>query len=179
MRALRRLMSRLVESVRGRRGDERLREELAQHLDLLTEEYERAGVTAGEARRLASVKLGASGAVTEDYRDAQRLRGLEDAIQDLRYGARVLIKQPGFSCAAILTLALGIGAVTAMFGLADASLFRPLPFRRRRSPGGRLHAIRSAERRPRCHSPWPTTWTCVRPCVRLTPSPRITAAGST
>src|SRR6478609_6466159 len=78
MNAMRRLGKRLTASLFGRQDDDRLREELAEHLDLLTEDYAQAGVPLEEARRRARLKLGAADATTEAWRDQQRLRWLED-----------------------------------------------------------------------------------------------------
>jgi hypothetical protein len=127
MKALRRLVRRLTASVLGRRNDDRVREELAEHLALLTEEYVRAGLPLHEARRRARLKLGPDDALTEAYRDEQRLRPLEDVWQDIRYALRTLRKAPTFATTVILTLALGIGANTAIFSLVEAIMLRSLP----------------------------------------------------
>jgi putative ABC transport system permease protein len=129
MRALRRFVKRLAASVSGHPDDDRLHEELAEHLELLTEEYVRGGASRDEARRRARLKLGGLDAMTEAWRDQQRLRWLEDLWNDLRFGLRSLRHDAGFSVASVLTLALGIGANLAIFALVYAVLIRPLPFR--------------------------------------------------
>lgn len=84
MKALRRFVRRLAATLFGRRDDDRVRDELAEHLTLLTEEYLRAGFPLDEARRRARLRLGAGDAIAEAYRDEQRLRWLEDLGRDLR-----------------------------------------------------------------------------------------------
>jgi predicted permease len=126
MKALRRFGKRLIATLLWRRDDDRIREELAEHLKLLTETHVRAGLPPYEAHRRAMITLGAVNTATEAYRDEQRLRPLEDAWQDMRYGFRMLRKNPTFAATVILTLALAIGANTAIFSLFEAIMLRPM-----------------------------------------------------
>jgi putative ABC transport system permease protein len=126
VKALRRFVKRLGASVFKQDDSGRLEEELAEHLRLLTEEQLRAGLPANEAARAARIQLGARQAITETYRDEQRLRWLEDLRRDARYGCRMLIRNPGLAGTAILSLALGIGANTAVFSVVNAVLLRPI-----------------------------------------------------
>lgn len=127
MKALGRFVRRLTASVLGPRDDDRIREELAEHLALLTEDNLRAGLPLDEARRQARLKLGAGDAVGEAYQDEQRLRVLESVVQDARYALRQLRRAPSFTLTISLTLALGIGVTTAIFSLFHHALLRPLP----------------------------------------------------
>ena len=127
---LRRFLLRLVSPLTWRQDEARLREEIQEHLALQTAAHIRAGMRPDEARRQAVLKFGAVDAIKEDYRDRRSLPLLEHVIRDFRYAVRSLFNNPGFTTVAVLTLALGIGANTAVFTVADALMFRPPPFDR-------------------------------------------------
>jgi predicted permease len=101
--------------------------ELRFHLEMEAEENIRRGMGEEEARRSARLSFGGVEPVKEAYRDGLRFRLLEEFWRDGRYGARMLLKRPGFAAVAILTLALGIGANTAIFTWLKAIYFQPLP----------------------------------------------------
>ncbi len=120
MSALRALLWRLAAIARrGRLAAER-DEELRTHLALLIEENQRRGMAPPEARRQALLRLGGLEQAREAHREARGLPWFESLARDARFGWRQLLRAPGFTAVAILTLALGIGANTAIFQIFDA-----------------------------------------------------------
>src|SRR5580700_12007968 len=127
MRSLRRFLARLANLATRRTQDERLREEIEEHIALQTAENLRTGLSPVEARRQAMLKFGGVEAIKQTYRAERGLLFVDNLLQDVRFAIRSLRRAPGLTAFVAITLALGIGMTSATFSMVDALIFRPYP----------------------------------------------------
>jgi len=128
MSSLRRLLLRLYHVFRRGPAEEQLAREMAAHLALIEEDYRRRGLNAEEARAAARRAFGGVDQAKEIQRDARSFRWLDDARRDVGYAARTLSRTPGFTALAVLTLGLGIGAVSVIYSVVRNVLLEPFPY---------------------------------------------------
>jgi len=127
MKSLRRFLTRLFNSAARRQQEERLRDEIAEHIALQTDENLRAGLSLVEARRQAMLKFGGVEAMKQDYRAERGLLLIENLLGDLRNAARSISRMPGLAAVIIVSLAIGIGVNTTIFSWIQLILFEPMP----------------------------------------------------
>jgi hypothetical protein len=150
MKALRRTWRRLAGSLAGRKREAELAKELQSHIEMLTEDNIRTGMTPAEARRAALLQFGGVEAAKEKYRDQRGFPALDSLRQDIRYAIRGMRRNPAFTAIAVACLALGIGATTAIFSVVNGAMLRSLPvshperlaFFSYSQPGGDMSAVR-------------------------------------
>jgi putative ABC transport system permease protein len=122
------LVRRLLALVRARRLDRQLDDEVRAHLEMAERDAIAEGLSPEDAHRMARRRFGSIERMKEEHRDRRSVRWIDTLVRDFRYGLLLLKRDPGFALVAISVMAIGIGAVTAMFSVMDAVLLKPLPY---------------------------------------------------
>jgi hypothetical protein len=118
----------LIRKLDRHRAEQELEDEIRTHLEMEAQELEETGISPAAATIAARRRFGSVAITKEDCRTMWGFRSIEILWQDLQYGSRMLLKHPTFTIVATLTLALGIGASTAIFSAVNPILFEPLPY---------------------------------------------------
>jgi hypothetical protein len=145
MALVRRFLLRIISVFRHGHQERELSREMESHLALLEDDFMAGGMSAGDAKLAARKAIGGVEQAKELQRDARMFRWINDLPRDAAYAVRSLRRSPAFTVAAVLTLAIGIGATTAIFSVINRVLLQPLPF----PDGDRLVLVREPERTPR------------------------------
>src|SRR5581483_1763978 len=126
---MRRFFQRIASLFGTARAESELQREITSHLQILQEKFERSGLSPSEAKLAAQRSYGNVEFVKELHRETRSYLWIDNLVKDVGYGWRSLLHTPGFTCVAAIALALGIGANTAMFGVVNAVVLRPLAYR--------------------------------------------------
>src|SRR5262245_47470514 len=117
----------LGDALSGRTSSREIEDELRSHLEHRADDLERHGLSRGDAERQARLELGAGDAYVEECREARGWRFFDELRQDAAHAARTLRRDPGFACVAVVSLGLGLGANSTVFGVLRALVLAPLP----------------------------------------------------